>query len=70
MIPGRSEYRSAQRADLLRFASRSRTAGGFGHLDDAGAVDADQPMELYQVARMTHVFSLGFLADETPDMRW
>jgi len=68
MIPGSSDYREAQREDLLRFASRSRTEGGFGHLDDAGAVDPLQPMELYQVARMTHVFSLGVLADETPSV--
>lgn len=66
MIPGTPEYRAAQRADLLRFASRSRTEGGFGHLGDDGSIDAAQPMELYQVARMTHVFSLGVLVDETP----
>ncbi len=66
MIPGSHAYREAQRADLLRFASRSRVEDGFGHLDDAGAVDPLEPMELYQVARMTHVFSLGVLADETP----
>ncbi len=68
MIPGSTDYRAAQREDLLRFASRSRTEGGFGHLDDAGTVDPLQPMELYQVARMTHVFSLGVLADETPSV--
>lgn len=68
MIPGSFPYRAAQRADLLRFASRSRAEGGFGYLDDTGAIDPDQPMELYQVARMTHVFSLGLLAVETPDV--
>lgn len=68
MTPGSSAYRAAQRADLLRFASRSRIEGGFGYLNDAGDVDPLLPMELYQVARMTHVFSLGVLADETPAM--
>lgn len=68
MIPGSSAYRAAQRADLLQFANRSRVEGGFGYLDDAGEIDPDQPMELYQVARMTHVFSLGVLASETPSV--
>ncbi|MGO1384000.1 MAG: AGE family epimerase/isomerase [Arachnia sp.] len=68
MIPGSSGYRAAQRADLLRFANRSRVEGGFGYLTDAGDVDPDQPMELYQVARMTHGLSLGVLAAETPSL--
>ncbi len=46
MIPGSSAYRAAQREDLLRFASRSYIDVGFGYLDDAGAIDPLQPMEL------------------------
>ncbi|MDO5735384.1 MAG: AGE family epimerase/isomerase [Propionibacteriaceae bacterium] len=66
MIPGSPQYRVEQRADLLRFGSGSVTEGGFGYLDDAGTLDPREPMPLYVVCRMTHVFSLGFLADEAP----
>ncbi|MGV8845414.1 AGE family epimerase/isomerase [Tessaracoccus sp.] len=65
---GSPEYRAAQRAELLRFASGAQMDGGFGYLDDAGGIDPAQPMELYQVARMTHVFSVAILAGETPAM--
>ena len=66
MTPGDHTYRAAQRADLLRFAAASRTSGGFGWLDDAGALDPTEPMPLYVACRMTHVFCLGLLADEPP----
>ncbi len=66
MIPGEFEYRAAQRAELLRFASSAKTDDGFGYLDDTGAVDPEQSMPLFVVCRMTHVFSLGVLADEPP----
>ncbi len=66
MIPGDAAYRAAQRADLLSFASAARTDGGFGYLDETGAVDPDQAMPLFVAARMTHVFSLGSLAGEPP----
>jgi mannose/cellobiose epimerase-like protein (N-acyl-D-glucosamine 2-epimerase family) len=46
---------------LLDFAARSRTPGGFGHLDDDGRVLADRPVETLIVARMTHVFGLAQL---------
>lgn len=66
MSVGDFRHRAAQRADLLRFAAASKTSAGFGYLDEAGTVDHDQPMPLFVVCRMTHVFSLGLLADETP----
>ncbi len=66
MTPGNPRYRAAQRADLLRFASAAKIDGGFGYLDETGALDPTQPMELYLAARMVHVFSLGMLADEEP----
>ncbi|MEO7589215.1 MAG: AGE family epimerase/isomerase [Arachnia sp.] len=66
MTAGSIEYRAAQRADLLRFAQGSTRDGGFGYLDDAGRLDPSEPMPLYVVCRMTHVFSLGLLADEPP----
>lgn len=66
MTAGDHTYRAAQRADLLRFAANSRADGGFGYLDDAGALDVEQPMPLFVTCRMTHVFCLGLLADEPP----
>ncbi len=64
VTPGGPENRAAQRGDLLRFAQASERDGGFGCLDDSGVLDPDQPMPLYVACRMTHVFSLGYLADE------
>jgi sulfoquinovose isomerase len=66
MIPGDAEYLATQRADLLRFAAGSRHDLGFGYLDDTGVVDRSRPVELWITCRMTHVFSLGVLADEPP----
>jgi sulfoquinovose isomerase len=64
--PGDRPYLLAQRADLLRFAAGSRHPLGFGWLDDAGALEPDRPVELWITCRMTHVMSLGVLADEPP----
>lgn len=66
MTPGDFTYRATQRAELLRFAAGARTAGGFGYLDDVGELDPQQPMPLYVVCRMTHVFSLGMLDQALP----
>lgn len=67
MRPGSAPYRRRERARLLRFAAGSRVPEGFGYLDDRGAVDRGHPVELYITCRMTHVFSLGRLADEKPE---
>ena len=66
MTPGDPSYLAAQRADLLRFAARSRTEQGFGWLDDDGVLDPSRPVELWITCRMTHVFSLAVLAGEEP----
>ncbi|HLT84814.1 MAG TPA: AGE family epimerase/isomerase [Phototrophicaceae bacterium] len=66
MTPGSPDHRRALRADLLRFAAGSRHEWGFGYLDEHGHVDPARPVELYVTCRMTHVFSLGLLADEPP----
>ncbi|WP_062377935.1 AGE family epimerase/isomerase [Demequina pelophila] len=55
-----------QRADLLRFAARSKRPDGFGWLGRFGTVDAHRPVELWITCRMTHVASLGVLAGEPP----
>jgi mannose/cellobiose epimerase-like protein (N-acyl-D-glucosamine 2-epimerase family) len=64
--PGGREYLRAQRADLLRFGARSRHQQGFGWLDDSGVLDDTMPVQLWVTCRMTHVFALGAMADETP----
>ena len=64
--PGGPAYLAAQRADLLRFAAGSRLERGFGYLDGDGVVDPARPVELWITCRMTHVASLGLLADEPP----
>ncbi|GAB2753463.1 AGE family epimerase/isomerase [Salinifilum aidingensis] len=64
--PGDRAYLAAQRADLLRFARGARHELGFGWLDDAGQLLAERPVELWITCRMTHVMSLGALADEPP----
>ena len=66
MTPGDPDYLAAQRADLLRFAAGSRHDLGFGYLDESGTLDPAEPVELWITCRMTHVFSLGVLADEPP----
>ncbi|WP_298458250.1 AGE family epimerase/isomerase [uncultured Cellulomonas sp.] len=66
MTPGDRDYLAAQRADLLRFAAGSRHDLGFGYLDAEGTLDPNKPVELWITCRMTHVLSLGVLADETP----
>src|SRR5687768_6751774 len=65
-VPGDRAYLADQRADLLRFAQGSRHPLGFGWLDDAGTPVPDRPVELWITCRMTHVMSLGLLADEPP----
>jgi sulfoquinovose isomerase len=65
-VPGDRQYLAAQRAGLLRFAQGSRHPLGFGWLDDVGALVPDRPVELWITCRMTHVMSLGLLADEPP----
>jgi sulfoquinovose isomerase len=64
--PGDRAYLASQRADLLRFAQGARHEAGFGWLDDSGVVDPNRPVELWITCRMTHVMSLGVLADEPP----
>ena len=47
---------------LLAFSRAARIdSGGFAWLDNTGAPVLDRPVELWIVARMTHVFSLGHL---------
>lgn len=46
---------------LLDFARAARVPGGFGWLDDAGAVTPGEPLQLWITCRMTHVFALGTL---------
>ena len=53
MTPGDPDHLSAQRADLLRFAARSRHPLGFGYLDEAGQVDLAEPLQLWIACRMT-----------------
>ncbi len=65
-VPGSPPYLLALRADLLRFAARSRDPLGFGWLDDHGLVDPTRTVQLWITCRMTHVFSLAVLAAEPP----
>ena len=46
---------------LLAFGRGSRVDGGFGWLDDTGAVDPAPAHQLWITCRMTHVFALGAL---------
>ncbi|WP_062205574.1 AGE family epimerase/isomerase [Demequina salsinemoris] len=47
---------------LLAFGRDARDArGGFGYLDDSGAIDATRDVELWITCRMTHVYALGAL---------
>jgi mannose/cellobiose epimerase-like protein (N-acyl-D-glucosamine 2-epimerase family) len=51
-----------EEARLLDFATGSRCpTGGFGWLDDAGAVDPGHPVQTWITARMTYVFALAQL---------
>ncbi len=52
--------------NVLRFLSRSRHPLGFGYLRAEGMLDDARPIELWITCRMTHIASLGALADETP----
>ena len=65
-VPGSPPYLLALRADLLRFAARSRDPLGFGWLDDHGLLDPTRTVQLWITCRMTHVFSLAVLAAEPP----
>ncbi|SFE00013.1 Mannose or cellobiose epimerase, N-acyl-D-glucosamine 2-epimerase family [Actinopolyspora alba] len=64
--PGDRAHLAAQRADLLRFAQGARHELGFGWLDESGQLVAERPVELWITCRMTHVMSLGVLAEEPP----
>jgi sulfoquinovose isomerase len=49
-------------ARLLGFARGSRhEGGGFGWLDESGALDPERPVETWITCRMTHVFGLAQL---------
>ncbi|MEO3938112.1 AGE family epimerase/isomerase [Dermatophilaceae bacterium Soc4.6] len=51
-----------QAASLLHFTRGAvHPDGGFGWLDDDGAVETDRPVELWVTCRMTHVLALGAL---------
>lgn len=63
--PGSDDYRRAQRAELLRFGAGARCELGFGYLDERGRVDPTTA-ELWITCRMTHIVTLGLLADEEP----
>lgn len=63
---GSPDYLRAMRAELLRFAARSRHPLGFAWLDEHGVIDPSRTVQLWITARMTHVFSLGALAGEAP----
>ena len=64
--PGGRAWRTEQREAVLRFAARSALpGGGFGWLDANGDIDASRDLELWINARMTYVFSLGSLLDES-----
>ncbi|SDM28979.1 AGE family epimerase/isomerase [Actinomyces ruminicola] len=56
----------AQAWSLLAFGKRSRTAHGFGWLDDDGNIDANRGVHLWITGRMTHCFVLGHLMGD-PD---
>lgn len=64
--PGSPDYLRALRAELLRFAARSRHPLGFAWLDEHGVIDPAMTVQLWITCRMTHVFSLGALAGEPP----
>jgi sulfoquinovose isomerase len=52
---------AAEADRLLEFGRAARVPGGFAWLDDAGAPDPAEPLHLWIVARMTHVYALGHL---------
>jgi sulfoquinovose isomerase len=63
--PGTEEWRSAEARRLIAFGRASALpGGGFGWLDNDGAVDPAQPRPLYLSARMIHVFALAQLAGD------
>lgn len=49
---------------LYAFATESAVPGGFGWLDAKGQVEKDKPVATWLTARMTHVFSLGYMRGE------
>lgn len=51
----------AEARALLAFGASSRVPGGFGWLDDDGAVTPSQGIHLWVTGRMTHCFALGHL---------
>ena len=57
-----AQWLIAEETRLLDFATGSRcAAGGFGWLDDAGAVDPGHPVQTWITGRMTYVFALAQL---------
>lgn len=52
---------AAETDRLLGFARASAVEDGFAWLDDDGAPDPSEPLQLWITARMTHVFALGHL---------
>lgn len=68
--PGTAPWRDSQAGRLLAFGRGSELAeGGFGWLDEQGAVDQHQPRPLYLSSRMTYVYSLAFLAGDDDALR-
>jgi sulfoquinovose isomerase len=60
-LPSHRQWLAAETGRLLDFARGSRVEGGFGWLDEQGRPDPDQPLQLLNTTRMTHVFALGHL---------
>ncbi len=59
-------FLESQTSSLVDFARGSaHPDGGFGWLDDDGAVIPGHPVELWVTCRMTHVFALAELLGET-----
>ena len=68
--PGSEAWRHEQAAKLLAFGRGSELPdGGFGWLDEYGAVDRRRPRPLYITARMTYAYSLAYLDTGDDDAR-
>jgi len=60
--PAHHRWLESETDRLLAFGAASRDArGGFGWLDEAGALDPDHDVELWITCRMTHCFALAAL---------
>ena len=65
--PGSPLWRHTEASRLISFARGSAVpTGGFGWLDESGALDVSRPRPLYINSRMTYVFALAGLSGE-PD---